>query len=94
METRVFDFEVDFGGAGNVVGLLVLRPPNGNGVVRYLDEFLAMGWRPIHWSTIASEMTSVAKYRVVMQRNKKASVGEVSPRRKVVQTAANGGARP
>ncbi|MGH7736418.1 MAG: hypothetical protein ACREMP_00885 [Candidatus Tyrphobacter sp.] len=69
METRVFDFDVDFGTTGSVVGFLVLRSPNGNGVVRYLDDFLAIGWRPIHWSTIASEITSVAKYRVVMQRD-------------------------
>ena len=77
METRVFDFEVDFGAGGNVVGFLVLRPPNGNGLVRYLDEFLAIGWRPIHWATISSEVTAVARYRVVMQRLKKGSNGEI-----------------
>lgn len=70
METRVFDFDVDFGGAANVVGVLVLRIPGVDGVVRYLDDLLAAGWRPIHWSTLSSEMSSVAKYRVVMQRKK------------------------
>lgn len=68
METRIFDFDVDFNGPGDVIGHLVLRPPNGNGLIRYFDEILAMGWRPIHWTTLPSELTTVAKYRVVMQR--------------------------
>lgn len=89
METRVFDFEVDFGGNSNVVGFLVLRPPNGNGVVRYLDDFLAMGWRPIHWATIASDLTSVAKYRVVMQRRVKGMTGEVPPGLRVAAPPAD-----
>lgn len=78
METRVFDFDVDFGATGNVVGLLVLRLPGVDTAVRSMDDFLAAGWRPVHWTTLASEMSSVAKYRVVMQRAR-ISTGDVEP---------------
>lgn len=78
METRVFDFDVDFGAVGNVVGLLVLRLPGIDSPTRSMDDLLAAGWRPLHWTTLSSEMSSVAKYRVIMQRTR-ASTGDVEP---------------
>jgi hypothetical protein len=89
VETRVFDFEVDFGAAGNVVGLLVLRVPGVDRVSRSMDDLLAAGWRPVHWTTLPSEMSSVAKYRVVMQRAR-ASTGDVEPSTLQSQSLAAG----
>jgi hypothetical protein len=77
METRVFDLEVEFGNAGNSVGVLVLRPPAGTGEPRSFDDLRAMGWNPIHWSTLPSKMTAVAKYRVVMERAARERAGGI-----------------
>lgn len=89
METRVFDFDVDFGTAGSMIGHLVLRLPGTNTLVRSLDDFIAAGWIPIHWTTLPSEMTHVARYRVIMQRERRSMVAGSVPERFVAEEASN-----
>lgn len=62
METRVFVF--DMMGPDR----LAEQPRGGSGTIKYLDDYRAEGWRPIHWDDISPASAQIIRYRVIMER--------------------------